>query len=392
MPKYVNRIAQSIVLKVYTDKEHPRVKVFCKTEDREDGQVETRLSKQEIAEFLNQFANKGKHQISISKNVEQGIIKDIEGIRRENGRYVYKAPDLSAEEQYNKLFESEQAIQFDLNTFMSSSISEIAQQKDRFEEILGFDPEEGLCHSLNYLITFMKLENRQDFVQFLESDNIICIKQDFMDYIDGRKEQTTKLLMMQFLSQFLPIINVQSIEKREGDPFYCHEKIYEQLYKALSLTEVWIYTDQEQIKRALNDVEIECYLEFSCFGYACNKAGNKDNKSMAHSMLVYKARNDKYVFFDPDKGAVGVCPNTGAANFTLEEVCRTIELAVRNYSYDMFENSPDYCKVHIVLRNATLISKKAEKLYETTERTNSKIIDISVDKGINKLLLTPASL
>ncbi|OCA06878.1 hypothetical protein [Wolbachia endosymbiont of Trichogramma pretiosum] len=83
MPKHVNRISQSIVLKVYTDKEHPRVKVFCKTEDRENGQVEIRLSKQKVAEFLNQIANKGKHQISISKNVEQGIIKDIEGIRRE---------------------------------------------------------------------------------------------------------------------------------------------------------------------------------------------------------------------------------------------------------------------------------------------------------------------
>ncbi|WP_375603846.1 hypothetical protein NOX90_05450 [Wolbachia endosymbiont of Anurida maritima] len=55
MPKYVNRIAQSIVLKVYTDKEHPRVKVFYKTEDREDGQIEETFSKEEIAEFLNKF-------------------------------------------------------------------------------------------------------------------------------------------------------------------------------------------------------------------------------------------------------------------------------------------------------------------------------------------------
>lgn len=44
------------------------------------------------------------------------------------------------------------------------------------------------------------------------------------------------------------------------------------------------------------------------------------------------------------------------------------------------------------IRNATLMLKKSEKLYETMERINSKIIDISVDKGMNKLLLTPASL
>lgn len=389
MPKYVNRIAESIVLKVYTDKKNAKIRVFYKTEDREDGQVEEILSKQQIAEFLNQFANRGKHKTAISKNVEQGIIKDIEGIHRENGRYVYKAPDLSAEEKYNKLFESEKAIQFNLNTFMSDSISKIVQLKDRFEEILGFSLERGLCHSLNYFITFLKLENRQDFVEFCESDNIIS-EQDFMNYIDGRKEQTIKLLMIQFLSQFLPILDVQSIKKREGDPFYSDETIYEQLCDDLSSTKVWIDTNQEQIKRVLNDVEIGCYLEFSSFCFTYNRA---DVKGAGHSMLVYKAENDKYIFFDSNKGAVGFCPSTGIANFTLEEVCKVMELAVNRYSYDMYiENFADYCQVYIMLRNATLMLKKAEKLYEITERTNSKIIDISVDKGMNQLLFTPASL
>lgn len=390
MPKYVNRIAQSIVLKVYTDKKHPKVRVFLKTEDREDGQSEKILSKQQIAVFLNQFTNRGKHQIAISKNVEQGIIKDIEGIHRENDRYVYKAPDLSAEGQYNKLFESEQAIQFNLNAFMSDSISEIPQLKDRFEEILDFDPKKGLCHSLNYFITFIKLENRQDFVEFLESDNIIS-EQDFMNYIDGKKEQTTKLLMMQFLSQFLPILDIQSIKRREGDQLYYDETIYKKLRNNLSSTELWIYIDQEQIKCALNDVEIECYLEFNYFCYACN--GADVIKDDGHSMLVYKAENDKYIFFDSNKGAVGFCPNTGVANFTLEEVCRAIELAVNHYSYDVYvENFADYCQVDIGLRNATRISKKAEKLYETTERTNSKMVDISVDNNTGELLLTPINL
>ncbi|WP_255563447.1 hypothetical protein [Wolbachia endosymbiont of Bemisia tabaci] len=295
------------------------------------------------------------------------------------------------EEQYNKLFESEQAVQFHLNDFMSDSISGIEQLKSRFEEILDFDPEEGLCHPLNYFITFIRLENRQDFVQFLESGNIIS-EQDFMDYIDGRKEQTIELLMMQFLLQFLPILDVQSIERREGDSFY-DETIYEQACNDLSSAEVWVYTNQEQIKRALNGVEIGCYLEFSFSCYACNGADDEDDENIAHSMLVYKAENDKYIFFDPSKGAVGFCPNTGVANFTLEEVSRTIELAVNHYSYNMYvENSPDYCEIFITLRNATLMLKKAEKLYETMERINSKIIDISVDKGMNKLLLTPASL
>lgn len=195
---------------------------------------------------------------------------------------------------------------------------------------------------------------------------------------------------MKFLSQFLPILDVQSSKKREGDTFYSDETIYEQLCDDLSSTKVWIDTEQEQIKRVLNDVEIGCYLEFSSFCFTYNRA---DVKGAGHFMLLYKAENDKYIFFDSNKGAVGFCPSTGIANFTLEEVCRVMELAVNYYSYNMYvESFADYCQVYIILRNATLMLKKAEKLYETMERINSKIIDISVDKGINKLLLTPASL
>lgn len=138
-------------------------------------------------------------------------------------------------------------------------------------------------------------------------------------------------------------------------------------------------------------MEIVCYLEFNSFCFTYNRA---DVKGAGHSMLVYKAENDKYIFFDSNKEAVGFCPSTGIANFTLEEVCRVMELAVNRYSYDMYiENFVGYYQVYIImLRNATLMLKKAEKLYETMERINSKIIDISVDKGMNKLLLTLASL
>ncbi|MFL3876515.1 hypothetical protein [Wolbachia endosymbiont of Trichogramma kaykai] len=59
-----------------------------------------------------------------------------------------------------------------------------------------------------------------------------------MNYIDEKKEQTKKLLMMQFLSQFLPILDVQSIEKREGDQFYYDDIIYKELNNNLSSIEL----------------------------------------------------------------------------------------------------------------------------------------------------------
>ncbi|MGL9726085.1 MAG: hypothetical protein ACR5KV_05585 [Wolbachia sp.] len=68
-------------------------------------------------------------------------------------------------------------------------------------------------------------------------------------------------------------------------------------------------------------------------------------------------------------------------------------MAINYYSHNMYvENSPDHCEIYVTLRNVILMLKKAKKLYETMERTNSKIIDTSVDKSMNRLLLIPASL
>lgn len=389
MPKYVNHTAESIVSKVYTDKKNVKVRVSLKTVNEE---IEKIFSKQQIAEFLNQSTNirNRKNELTISKNIEQGITEDIEGIRRENGRYVYKAPNLSAKEQYNKLFESEQAVQFNLNDFMSDSISNVVQLKGRFEKILDFDPEEGLCHPLNYFITLIGLENRKDFSGF-KFGNVVS-EQDFIDYIDERKEQTTELLIMKILLQFLPILHIQSIERRERELFY-DETIYEQECNDLSSTEVWAHTNQEKVKYALDNVEIGCYLEFSFSCYACNGEGDENDDNISHSILIYKAENSKYIFFDPNRGAIGFCPNTEVANFTSEEVCRAVELAVNSYSYNMYiANSSDYCEIYVTLRNATLMLKKAEEFYETTEGANSKMVDISVDNNTGKLLLTPINL
>ncbi|MGL9726448.1 MAG: hypothetical protein ACR5KV_07910 [Wolbachia sp.] len=80
MSKYISYVTESIISEVHTDKEHSRVTVFFKTKD---GEIEKTLSKQEIAESLNQLANIRNHKIAISENVEQDIVKDIKDIHRE---------------------------------------------------------------------------------------------------------------------------------------------------------------------------------------------------------------------------------------------------------------------------------------------------------------------
>ncbi|WP_353285189.1 hypothetical protein [Wolbachia endosymbiont (group A) of Beris morrisii] len=351
-----------------------------------------------------------KNNFTISKNVKQGIIKDVEGIRRKNGRYSYKVPVLSPEEQYEELFESKQAIRFDLNHFMSSNISKSMNLKNRFEETLGFDPEEGLCHPLNYFITAIGLKNKEDFAKLLKHDYVVS-EQDFIAYVDTGQGQTTKLLAIQVLAQCLPVLDVQSIDRREGESFY-DEMIYDQLCKDLSLMRRQVNIDQEQVKRALKDVGTERYLEFifACGTY-CKKNGtdnsyytsnsdsdypidnNDYNVSSAHSMLVYKAENSKYIFFDPNEGAVGFCPDTGVANLTSEEICKTLELAVNLYSYDQYIEDflivPDSFYTYVMLADATLMLKKAEQFYETAKDPSSKIVDISVNKNTGNLSFIP---
>lgn len=111
--EYVSNIAESNILKVYTFKNESQIQVFFKIENEEIDRI---FSGQEIVTFLNYTTKKNlnlkknmidrKNNFTISKNVKQGIIKDVEGIRRKNGRYSYKVPVLSPEEQYEELFKS----------------------------------------------------------------------------------------------------------------------------------------------------------------------------------------------------------------------------------------------------------------------------------------------
>ncbi|WP_395463049.1 hypothetical protein [Wolbachia endosymbiont of Cantharis cryptica] len=169
--KYINNIAESNILGVYTSEDNSQIRVFFKTVNGENSRI---FSGQEVVKFLNRTTDVRDHkrELAISGNIKKGIIKDIKGIYRKNGRYIYEIQDLLPDAQYEELFESEQAIQCDLNDFMSDSISQSVYLKDRFEEILDFDPEEGLCHPLNYFIVCTKLKNKEDFTKLLRT----CLK------------------------------------------------------------------------------------------------------------------------------------------------------------------------------------------------------------------------
>lgn len=409
--KYTNTIAESNILEIWTFKNESKIQVLFKIKNRKTYRF---FSGHEIARFLNYTTEQNlnlkqntvdrKNNFTISANIKQGIVKDIKSICKEDGRYSYKTSVLSPDEQYKELFKGKQAIEFYPNYYMKSNISKIAKLKNRFKKILGFDPQEGLCHSLSYFIVLLELKNKEDFDKFFKS-NYDVSEQDFVAYIDGRKRQTATLFTMNILTQCLPVFDIQSIKNREGESFY-DEVIYARVCQDSSLM-------RKQIKSALEGVEVGRYLEFIFECGACCKKNDIDNSdytsdsnlynctiddnygSAAHSTLVYKEENGKYIFFDSNKGAVGFHHDTGAANLTSEEMCEILELALNCYLYCQYIKDfpifPNNCFIYAGLQDATLMLKKAEKFYETTKTPRSKIVDISVDKQTNQLLFMPAS-
>lgn len=67
--------------------------------------------------------------------------------------------------------------------------------KNRFEGILGFDPQIGLCHSLSYFVVLLGLKNKEDFDKFFKLDYTVS-EQDFVAYINRKERQTAQLFIM----------------------------------------------------------------------------------------------------------------------------------------------------------------------------------------------------
>ncbi|MDM8335692.1 hypothetical protein [Wolbachia pipientis] len=69
------------------------------------------------------------------------------------------------------------------------------------------------------------LKNKEDFIKLFSLDSAVS-EQDFITYvIDKSEKQAPKLLAIQMLLKCLLIFDVQSIDKREGYPFYTNEVI-----------------------------------------------------------------------------------------------------------------------------------------------------------------------
>ncbi|WCR54188.1 MAG: hypothetical protein PG981_001210 [Wolbachia endosymbiont of Ctenocephalides orientis wCori] len=84
---------------------------------------------------------------------------------------------------------------------------------------MGFDPIDGVCQSLDYFVILVGLSSKKDFSMLLKSAGMIT-EQDIIDCLSGKKEKTYQLFTILLLSQCLPVLDVQSIVKRENCKFF----------------------------------------------------------------------------------------------------------------------------------------------------------------------------
>ena len=311
MKQYDNFIEKSNISEVYTYPESfvPFIEVII------DGESNVFIGK-EVVTFLNKAIDYGV----ITEEIENAIVNETDGIFDRGWGYEYNPPSRLLEYE-NSFRDDHRAIQNHLNYYISKNISQISKLKERFQEILGFDPAEGLCHSLIYFIVLIGIKSKEDFAQLFESDNIID-EQDIIRYIDKKEKQTYQLLVILVLSQYLPALDVQSFKKRENIPFSENIVLYKQNYD-FDLEEQ-INIDKEKLNRTLNKIKIGYYVHFA-LDYDITNIDQPDG-SFGHSMLIYKEEDDKYIFVDPNNGAI--------VNLTLNEVCETIIKANHYYLYN----------------------------------------------------------
>lgn len=390
MTKYVNDVPRSNILEIYTSKNE--ITVCFKTTSGMGYKV---FSVHQVVYFLNKANNimNNKGDILISENVKQGIIRDIEGIYKEEGQYVYRVPSLLPEEQYKKLFKNERAIQFDLNGFISDTISKNSQLKERFQEILELDPSKGVCHALNYFIVLAGLKGKKDFSMLFQSNNTTN-KQSLIGYLSskGKKEQTYQLFMLLVLSQCLPALNNQNVKRREGYSISDECLVYKHYFQFDPIVAKQTYIDSEKFKDAVEGVKAGHYIELAFRGITEYENDNYDS-DCSHSMLIYKAENNMCIFIDPSEGVTGLASEKETASLTLEELHMIVEASIVNYANSIYikkgQSFPCSCDVFIKLEDATLVLDKSEKFYDTERNPSSKIMEISVNKETNELFFTP---
>ena len=325
MKRYINSALNSQILEIYTSKN--QITVCFKVKN---GKIYKSFFGQQIAylvNIINSIVEK-TGSIPVSQDVEQGIIRDVIGINKQDYRYLYEEP---VYRQYKKLFEDKKrAINCNLNSILSENISKNLQLRKRFKEICELEPGNGVCNSLNYLIVLAELTNREDFKTLLGVD----LQNEIYD-------------LEIILLKLLPFLNTQNFRKRENH-FTSDDYLVYKCYSKFSPTveDISFPIDYTQFTYSLERVHPGYYIELQLRVIVEYKNDDYDC-DCSHSMLIYKGNNKKYIFFDPNEGAIGFNSSNGDSCLAINELFEIIRILINKYSYYEYiykDNSlPDGC-------------------------------------------------
>ncbi|APR98734.1 ankyrin repeat domain-containing protein [Wolbachia endosymbiont of Folsomia candida] len=299
---------------------------------------------------------------------EFGVSSSLLEIKESDRENTYTA------ELYKELFEGEQASKnADFHDNITNFISRIEPIQTLSEKILGHSPNLGICNALCSFIAAVKPENKKDFDEIMETfsneshERITFYnkvnEKDFSDYLQGNTQDLSKediFLFATMIVENLSILNTKNAETRKELSLDDNVLFFETLNECNEDKQVQI--NLKVLKEILEKASIGDYVQFG-FGVGA------DNTSYAgHAVLVNKSANDRYLFFDPNVGAIGFDKN-GTPDLTLEQLS------------EVMENLFNTLKTLTYKKNDSLQNAYVGVVVENTTRSLDKIIESHREKN-----------
>lgn len=207
-----------------------------------------------------------------------------------------------------------------------------------------------------------KTEEQHEFYNQLSKKAIN--KQTFIDFFENNQTASWKQDTLLFLAIMTENFSLFDTQSRKGSlkKLYNEDILFETHYKYSKNKQVKF--DTECLKKCLEKVDSGDYLNFTLGSF-----------SAGHALLIYKAADNKYLFFDPNVGSIGF-DKEGNPSLTLEQLAEVMSVAVNDYAelirntmskFDQIMNS----KVHVHCSNITKNLDKSIEFHKKDNHSNT---------------------
>lgn len=327
--------------------------------------------------------SKGAYNLLNTSKFEDRFRKNLLFIKESSGKKsanFYKA--------HEKLFTGDSSSSGNLNTHTNQYISKIKPLKELSEKAANYGTAKGICNPLCSFIVFAKLENQKDFDEimallpkteeqreFYNQLSELADKQAFIDLFENNQTDSWKqdtLLFLTMMTENFSIFNTQPDSK--DNPLrehFAEDRLFSLECNHHKKRPIKF---GKHLKNHLEKVGSDSYLQFNI--------GVTDGGG--HALLIYKAADDKYLFFDPNDGATGF-DKEGNPNLTLKQLAKVIDTTVNAYTNDIASKMPKNPLVSVSCYNATEVLDKSIEFYRehNKDTPDSKLLGLKIENAIS---------